>query len=55
MPEIKKRITEALVQDDRIKYVDGFEFDLSEKRTVNVKFTVHTIFGNVQEGKAVNF
>lgn len=55
LPEIKRRITEALVQDDRIRSVDGFEFDVKSKGTVSVKFTVHTIFGDVQEEKVVNF
>ena len=54
-PELQRRITEALVQDDRINSVDGFEFDLSERRTVKASFTVHTIFGDIHEGKAVNF
>lgn len=55
LPELKMRITEALVQDDRINSVDGFEFDVVSKGTVNVSFTVHTIFGDVQEEKVVNF
>lgn len=54
-PELKRRITEALVQDDRIESVKDFEFDTSEKRTVKVTFTVHTIFGNVKSEKVVNF
>ena len=54
-PEVKRRITEALVQDDRINSVDNFEFDLSVKGTVKVTFTVHTIFGELQEEKVVNF
>ena len=54
-PELQRRITEALVQDDRIESVDNFEFDTSEKRTVKATFTVHTIFGNVESEKAVNF
>ena len=54
-PELQRRITEALVQDDRIEYVDNFEFDISIKRTVKVTFTVHTIFGNVESEKVVNF
>lgn len=54
-PELQRRITEALVQDDRITSVDTFEFDLSEKRTVKVTFTVHTIFGELKEEKVVNF
>ncbi len=54
-PELQRRITEALVQDDRIESVDNFEFDTSEKRTVKATFTVHTIFGNVEGEKVVNF
>ena len=54
-PELQRRITEALVQDNRIKSVDNFEFDTSEKRTVKTTFTVHTIFGNVESEKVVNF
>ena len=54
-PELQRRITEALVQDDRISSVDNFEFDLTEKRTVKVTFTVHTVFGELQEEKVVNF
>ena len=54
-PELQRRITEALIQDDRIESVDNFEFDTSEKRTVKVTFTVHTIFGSVENEKVVNF
>ncbi|MBR5582986.1 MAG: DUF2634 domain-containing protein [Lachnospiraceae bacterium] len=54
-PELKRRITEALVQDDRIESVENFEFDISEKRTVKVTFTVLTIFGNIESEKVVNF
>lgn len=53
-PELERRITEALEEDDRIDSVDGFEFEI-EGRTVKVKFTVHTIFGDVEEEKVVNF
>ena len=55
LPELQRRITEALVQDDRINSFDNFEFDLTEKRTVKVTFTVHTIFGELEEAKVVNF
>lgn len=54
-PELERRITEALIQDDRIESVDNFEFDTSEKRTVKATFTVHTIFGSVESEKVVNF
>lgn len=54
-PELERRITEALIQDDRIESVDSFSFDTSVKRTVHVTFVVHTIFGDVDTGKVVNF
>ena len=47
LPEIKRCITEALLQDDRITAVDGFEFETG-KKTVHVTFTVHTIFGDIE-------
>ena len=55
IPELERRITEALIQDERIESVDDFEFDSSEKRTVKASFTVHTIFGDVQTEKVVNY
>ena len=54
-PELQRRITEALIQDDRITSGDSFEFDTSMKRTVKVTFIVHTVFGNVESEKVVNF
>ncbi len=52
--ELERRITEALTQDDRIESVDGFEFDLSEKKTVKASFSVRSIYGSFEESKAVN-
>lgn len=54
-PEIERRITEALIQDDRIISVDSFSFDIKEKRKVNVTFIVHTIFGDFESVKEVRF
>ena len=45
--EIKRCITEALLQDDRITTVDDFEFETAEK-TVHVRFKVYTIFGDME-------
>jgi hypothetical protein len=53
-PEIESRVKEALLQDDRITNVDGFEFDISKKGVVSVSFTVHTLFGELEEEMAVN-
>lgn len=55
IPELERKITEALIQDERIESVDDFEFDSSEKRTVKASFTVHTIFGDVQTEKVMNY
>jgi nitrogen fixation/metabolism regulation signal transduction histidine kinase len=53
--ELERRITEALIQDARIKSVDSFLFENEEKRKLHVTFTVHTIFGDVEGEKVVNF
>ena len=54
-PELERRIQEALLQDDRINAVDTFDFDVTEKRTVKVTFTVHTIFGELEDEMVVNY
>lgn len=53
-PELERRITEALTQDERILSVDAFSFDVSVKGKVHVTFTVHTIFGDIDAEKVVN-
>ena len=47
VPEIERRITEALLQDIRINEVNNFEFDTSKKGVVLVKFTAYTEFGEI--------
>ncbi len=53
-PEIERRVKEALLQDDRITGVDEFEFDTSKNGVVSVSFTVHTLFGDLNEEMKVN-
>lgn len=55
LPEVERRITEALLQDDRIKSVSDFEFDTSKKKEVVCTFVVHTIFGDINTEKVVNY
>ncbi len=55
IPEVKRRIKEALTWDDRINSVDNFETDLPEKGVLHISFTAHTIFGDVQAERTVNF
>lgn len=53
-PELERRITEALLWDDRITSVDNFSFVFPRKGVVHVSFTAHTLFGDVQAGREVN-
>ncbi len=54
--ELERRITEALIQDDRIESVSNFEFENGNKKNeLTVKFTVNTIFGEFDERKVVNY
>jgi len=47
LSELKRCISEALLQDDRITAVDAFEFTAG-KDTVHAAFTVHSIFGEME-------
>lgn len=53
MSEIKRRITEALMQDDRITGLSGWEFETGWK-SVCASFVVHTIYGDVEATKEVD-
>ena len=52
IPEIERRITEALLQDDRITAVENFQFEVNKKNVLTT-FTVISIFGNVDVKKEV--
>ena len=54
VPEIQRRIEDALSIDDRILSCDNFQFDTSTKGVVAVSFTVNTIFGEVDIEREVN-
>lgn len=51
-PELERRITEALVWDDRINSVTDFEFN-NVKNDVHASFTVNTIYGSFEENLIV--
>lgn len=55
VPEIERRVTEALMQDDRIVNVHDFDFDLSKRNVVAVTFMVDTIFGSVTAEREVKY
>ena len=50
---IRSRITEALLQDDRITAVENFNIT-SNKHKLLVTFTVRTIFGNIDMEQGVS-
>lgn len=50
--EMKRMIQEALLKDDRIRDVDGFQFEFSGDSCLCV-FDVSSIYGNVQIEKEV--
>lgn len=51
--KIKKRIKEALQQDDRIQSVDTFSFEGNGK-ILHVRFMVHTTYGEIMMEKEVS-
>lgn len=53
--EVERRITEALVQDDRINTVSDFEFNTDKRHEVVCTFIVHTIFGDLNSEKGVAY
>lgn len=52
--EVQRRITECLLQDDRITDITDFEVTTS-KNKVHVTCTAHTIFGEVQLEREVEY
>lgn len=55
VPELERRIKEALLQDTRITAVTDFNFEYPAKRSVHVSFVVHTIFGEIAAERSVNY
>lgn len=52
--ELETRISEALLQDDRISEVNSFEFTVNDG-VITASFTVSTIFGDTNESMEVNY
>lgn len=53
MPEVKRRIREALLRDDRINEVDSFVLT-PNRHKLAVSFTVHSIYGDFEGVTEVN-
>ena len=54
IPELQRRIEDALSIDERIVECLDFEFEKNQKNTILVKFTVSTIYGNTDIEQVVN-
>ncbi|MFJ8090839.1 DUF2634 domain-containing protein [Lysinibacillus sp. NPDC095746] len=52
--EAKRRIREALIQDDRINEVDSFVVT-THKNKVHIQYTAHTIYGEITAEKGVEY
>ncbi len=52
--EVKRRIRECLLQDDRINEVDSFEVT-TKKHKVHVTYVAHTIYGDIELEKEVDY
>lgn len=52
--EVPRRIRECLLQDDRITDVDSFEVTTNKKK-VHVKYIAHTIFGDIEMERGVDY
>jgi phage baseplate assembly protein W len=48
IPEIKRRITEALLQDTRIISISNFNFEIN-KKSIHTTFIVNTIYGEIND------
>lgn len=54
IPELQRRIEDALSIDERIIECLDFDFDTSQKKGILVKFTVSTIYGETEIEEVVN-
>jgi len=52
--ELKRKIREALMVDDRISDVTDFTFESIDRNTIHVRFVVHAIFGHIEASREVN-
>jgi hypothetical protein len=50
--ELKRRIRECLLRDDRITEVDNFRFEMAGD-TIKCTFDVHSMFGNLMVSREV--
>lgn len=54
IPELDRRIKDALLQDDRITAVGNFTFDIPRKGVIHTTFTITSIYGNIEINQDIN-
>lgn len=54
LPEIERRVTEALLEDSRILSVGDFDFERNKKE-IRCTFSVSTIYGDLEMKQEVEF
>jgi len=52
--ELKRRIRECLLRDDRVTEVDNFKFEVNGDE-IKCTFDIHSIFGNLTISREVSF
>jgi len=52
LPELKRRVTEAVMCDDRVTGTSDFEFE-TRGNAVSMSFTVNTVYGDVAAGTEI--
>ena len=52
--ELKRRIRECLLRDDRVAEVDNFKFEVNGDE-IKCTFDIHSIFGNLTNSREVSF
>ena len=55
IPELERRVREALIWDNRITEVNNFKFNMSGRHTVTASFNVATVYGDFLTEREVNF
>lgn len=53
--ELQRRVPDAIEWDDRVESCDSFEFNTSIRHVVMMTCTAHSIFGDIEIKKAVNY
>lgn len=54
IPELDRRVKDALLQDDRISAVGNFTFEIPKKGIIHMTFTVTSIYGEIVINQDIN-